>query len=73
MVGVTFWLSKTPPVISLVGSFATDFRTAVGPFRSDPWLGEHPSARASPFFLPSGVARVPAPWGTFAEIDEVPA
>ena len=44
-------------MMSLVGSLATDFRTAVGPFRSEPWLGEHPSARASPFFLPSAGAR----------------
>ena len=71
--GVTFWLSRTPPVMRPVSSFETDLSTAVGPLVSAPWLGEQPSARGSPAWRPSGVAAVEAPWGTFAEIEDVPA
>lgn len=53
--GVTFWFSSTPPVISFVGNLDTLLNTAVGPFGSAAWLGEHPSASGSPDFLPSGV------------------
>ena len=60
-------------MISLVGSLETLLKTAVGPFLSAAWLGEQPSAKGSPARRPSGVARVPAPWGTFAEIELVPA
>jgi hypothetical protein len=71
--GDTFWLRSTPPVILPVRSLETDLKTLVGPFLSEPWLGEHPSASGCPQLRPSGVAHVPAPWGTLAEIDEVPA
>ena len=57
--GVTFWFNKTPPVISCVGNLETDLNTAVGPFLSIAWPGEHPSARGVCAFLPSGVAIVP--------------
>ena len=65
--------SSTPPVISSVGSLETLLKTAVGPFLSAAWLGEHPSANGSPALRPSGVASVPAPCGTLAEIELVPA
>ena len=59
-------------VIFSVGSFETDLNTAVGPLASAPWAGEQPSASGSCARLPSGVAMVPMPWPTLAEMEEVP-
>ena len=40
------------------GIFATDARDATAPFVSRPCIGFAPGAKATPFFLPSGVAPV---------------
>ena len=64
--------NNTPPVIFSVGNLDTDLKTAVGPCLSALCCGEHPSARGSYAFLPSGVAMVPIPCPTLAEILEVP-
>ena len=48
-------------------SFATEFAEAVGPCVSNPAEGETPSATGLNAYLPSGVAPVCAPSGTFAE------
>ena len=71
--GESFWLSSTPPMIFAVGSLATDLKTAVGPLTSVPDVGELPSATGVKAFLPSGVAGTTEPFGTLAEMLEVPA
>lgn len=42
MLGETFWLSSTPPVILSVRSLLTLLNTAVGPLTSAACVGEQP-------------------------------
>ncbi len=59
--------------MAAVGNLPSELNTAVGPWLSVPDDGLAPSASGVCALRPSGVAIVPAPNGTLAEIDEVPA
>ena len=71
--GWNFWLRSVPFEAIPWSIFATELRVAVGPLVSLPAAGPIPSAIGVPASLPSGVAPVCAPSGTFADTGYKPA
>ena len=71
--GWNFWFKSVPFEATPCSSLATEFAVAVGPFTSLPDAGPIPSARGVNANLPSGVAPVCPPRGTFADTGYKPA